>query len=488
MPVTRNKARKNYKLLSEFGFDQDVLDVSDPTSDIFDHETSPDEVDRLEHRIHNLELSISEKERKLEKSDFEKQGAIPKTRLKNGESSKLIDPVKEKGVVEKSNNPHKPQSSAPKVKSTEIAGKKTKSAKRKDTSDSKSVKRKGEINLDKLRKKKVLTKLVEKQLSDILKKNNLIDLVDSSESPHGSSTSEHDFSSHLRKRKNKSLKKKSSKVPLQYSDSDSDDSIHVPKVKSAKAKKFKKSGSSRVTKHKSRVISESSDSSDYDSFESSTDDDTSSTSGTDSSCKKKSLKKRKVKSGMVAKASDDVQNPQTWPHTTLQYEYINKSVSFQDLDLKLFVAGELEIIGSSKIKAIERNTRLSLLKKIVYYSSIYQWKSLLDFYAAFLRQIETGAKTWKDTPDNLEVPLLSKYVKQEFDKKHSFGAKKETKTHTLWYCSLFQKNKCSKTSPHKILIRGVEREVNHFCATCYRLDKLKSHHPECSSACPHHNE
>ncbi|XP_063439984.1 uncharacterized protein LOC134721138 isoform X2 [Mytilus trossulus] len=142
MAVTRNKARKNYKLLSEFGLDQDVLDVSDPTSDIFDHETSPDEVDRLEHRIHNLELSISEKERKLEKSDFEKQGAIPKTRLKNGESSKLIDPVKEKGVVEKSNNPHKPQSSAPKVKSTEIAGKKTKSAKRKDTSDSKSVKRK----------------------------------------------------------------------------------------------------------------------------------------------------------------------------------------------------------------------------------------------------------------------------------------------------------------------------------------------------------
>ncbi|CAG2195533.1 unnamed protein product [Mytilus edulis] len=57
MPVTRNKARKNYKLLSEFGFDQDVLDVSDPTSDIFDHETSPDEVDRLEHRIHNLALS-----------------------------------------------------------------------------------------------------------------------------------------------------------------------------------------------------------------------------------------------------------------------------------------------------------------------------------------------------------------------------------------------------------------------------------------------
>ncbi|CAC5409963.1 unnamed protein product [Mytilus coruscus] len=277
MPVTRNKARQNCKLISEFDFGhEDVLDVSDPTSDIFDHETTPyDEVDRLEHRLHNLE---------------------------------------EKGVGDKSSRPRQLQSSAPKVKSTETAGKKTKSAKRKDTRDSKSFKRKDEINLEKLRRKKVLTKLVEKQLSNILKKNNLIDLVDSSEIAQDSFDSEVDFSSHLRKRSKKSLKKKSLKVQLQYSDSDSDDSIHVPKVKSVKTKKLKKSGSSRVTKHKSRVISESSDSSDYDSSESSTDDATSNTSGTDSSCKKKSFKKRKVKSDMVAKASDDVQNPQTWPH------------------------------------------------------------------------------------------------------------------------------------------------------------------------------
>ncbi|XP_052062920.1 uncharacterized protein LOC127702665 [Mytilus californianus] len=146
MPVTRNKARKNYKLISEFGFGhEDVLDVSDPTSDIFDHETTPDdEVDRLEHRIHNLEVSISEKERKLEKADFEKQGAIPKTRLKSKyvESSNLNDLVKEKGVGDNSSRPRQLQSSAPKVKSTETAGKKTKPAKRKDSRDSKSFKKK----------------------------------------------------------------------------------------------------------------------------------------------------------------------------------------------------------------------------------------------------------------------------------------------------------------------------------------------------------
>ena len=73
--------------------------------------------------------------------------------------------------------------------------------------------------------------------------------------------------------------------------------------------------------------------------------------------------------------------------------YINKSVAFQDLDFKLFVAGELEIISSRKIKIDERNIRLSFLKKkIVCFSNIYQCKALLD-YAAFLRQMETGVKT-----------------------------------------------------------------------------------------------
>ena len=57
---------------------------------------------------------------------------------------------------------------------------------------------------------------------------------------------------------------------------------------------------------------------------------------------------------MVAKASDYVVNPQIWRHTALQYEYINRSVSFQDFELKRFVAGELEILSSKKIKSVER--------------------------------------------------------------------------------------------------------------------------------------
>jgi hypothetical protein len=57
---------------------------------------------------------------------------------------------------------------------------------------------------------------------------------------------------------------------------------------------------------------------------------------------------------------------------------------------------------------------------MVYYSSSYTWKALLDFYAAFVRQIELGNRTLKNVPSDLEVPLLSKHVKQDFNKKKIF--------------------------------------------------------------------
>ncbi len=53
---------------------------------------------------------------------------------------------------------------------------------------------------------------------------------------------------------------------------------------------------------------------------------------------KKKLKKRK-KSGIEAKASDRVRFPQRWPHASLQFEFVNKAIKFDSLDLKLFVRG-----------------------------------------------------------------------------------------------------------------------------------------------------
>jgi hypothetical protein len=54
----------------------------------------------------------------------------------------------------------------------------------------------------------------------------------------------------------------------------------------------------------------------------------------------------------------------------------------------------LEIISSKNIGDKEKKARVALLKKIVYYSSVYHWKALLELYAAFVRQIESGQRSW----------------------------------------------------------------------------------------------
>ncbi|CAC5414964.1 unnamed protein product [Mytilus coruscus] len=131
----------------------------------------------------------------------------------------------------------------------------------------------------------------------------------------------------------------------------------------------------------------------------------------DSSSKhRKHKKSKKTKSDIKAKSSDKVKTQLLWPQSALQYEYVNEQVSFNNLDIKLFTAGELEIITRADISEIERKGRLNLLKKITYYSQIYSWKGLLAFYAAWLRKIEPGQNKWFDDPSVIELPILTPYV------------------------------------------------------------------------------
>ena len=48
---------------------------------------------------------------------------------------------------------------------------------------------------------------------------------------------------------------------------------------------------------------------------------------------------------MARKATDKIKKPQIWPHSLLQFEFVAEQVSFKNLDFKLFVAGEMEILG-----------------------------------------------------------------------------------------------------------------------------------------------
>jgi hypothetical protein len=54
---------------------------------------------------------------------------------------------------------------------------------------------------------------------------------------------------------------------------------------------------------------------------------------------------------------------------------------------------------------------LRLLKKISYYYELYDWKALLQFYAAWIRRIESGQNKWSDDSVDIETPLLASSVR-----------------------------------------------------------------------------
>ena len=74
------------------------------------------------------------------------------------------------------------------------------------------------------------------------------------------------------------------------------------------------------------------------------------------------------------------------------------------------MAGEIEIISDKQTKEIEKNGRMELLKKIMYLSTSYEFAVLKSYYAAVLREIELGKKSWKDDFQFIETAILSKTV------------------------------------------------------------------------------
>jgi hypothetical protein len=179
---------------------------------------------------------------------------------------------------------------------------------------------------------------------------------------------------------------------------------------------------------------------------------------------KSKKKKKKTKSGIRTKASDQAKTQLLWPQFALQYEFVNDSVSFKDLDITLFIAGELEIITSKGISEKENAGRLNLLKNITYYCNIYSWKGLLSFYAAWLRKIELGQKTWKNDSSSIEVPILTQYVQTKSKISNTTFKLTENKDDQVWFCTLYNRNRCtSKRGTQYLYQRSAKISSTHLC-------------------------
>jgi hypothetical protein len=209
------------------------------------------------------------------------------------------------------------------------------------------------------------------------------------------------------------------------------------------------------------------------------------------------LVERKARSGIMSKVTDYVKCPQLWPHVVLQDEYLSKDMGFMDLDFRLLVAGELEIVTSSQTTELEKKGRLALLKQLAYLLGVYEWTLLRNVYIAIIRKIEIGHMNW-GSDFNPEIQwMITKLgsglvgnkgvksrVKQSTAKDAESVGGSQSVSDKVWFCREFQRNKCLYQEPHTGSIGGRLVVLQHICAKCWIKGRTKAGHPESARECP----
>ena len=407
--------------------------VLDPLFDDFDRDQDEAEIQEMQLQMKRLSAIEARLERKKRLEQMKKELDDQKRRVREMKG-KNPPPTKTSDSEVKIHSQAKTSDKGARPKTIEAISKLKVPASTTDV-DIKPDSDSEQVTIESLRQNPKLQKQVKKELSKLgLKVISLKDESSSSESESSETTSSSDSESS--KKKKKKHKSKKNKADTESSDSSSSDDSDASKKK-----------------------------------------------------KKKHKSKKHKKSGINAKSSDKVKDPQRWPHAYLQYEFVNKQVKFDELDFKLFLAGEISIIAADDLSESERKGRLDLLKKIIYYSNTYEFKGLKAFYVAWLREIELKKKSWSDDPQQIETAILSKYLLK--NKGFSSIYKKDSSNKTdsnddkTWFCSDYQRNKCKHRSSHLKVHNGKQKLASHICASCWLKDKKKLEHPECSSSCPH---
>ena len=189
------------------------------------------------------------------------------------------------------------------------------------------------------------------------------------------------------------------------------------------------------------------------------------------------------KSGMLDKATTNIQHKEVWPQKNLLEDWADEEMEFKHMQFEHLVAGETRTIETSTDPA-QILGRLRLLRRMAYAKLRgYEWSLIRKMYAAILRSIETRENSWESNFDRYETILYRKTINKKEDRQ-SMG-----QTGKKWFCRDWNKGNCTKNSPHKSWFgtgqNAIQRTVLHMCATCYIKDKKEKEHQEGSDNCPH---
>jgi hypothetical protein len=207
-----------------------------------------------------------------------------------------------------------------------------------------------------------------------------------------------------------------------------------------------------------------------------------------------------VKLGIDGRAIELVANPQLWPHQVLGFEFVSSPITYNQLDFRTWVTGELEIVLGGCCDEDERTGRLRTIKELAYGYLHSDWQTVSKTYAAFVRGIERGDWGWRDHHQLslLQMRFLAirpppqlkpaKIKVKEIVQGVSTSAGEGAYPHLPWWCREYQKGKCGeRDTEHMTVIEGIPRLVKHICSDCLKKDDTQRQHPKGAADCPHNS-
>lgn len=220
-------------------------------------------------------------------------------------------------------------------------------------------------------------------------------------------------------------------------------------------------------------------------------------SSSDSETSSRRHRRKGKKSGIHETNKMYVKRRQKFPQAALRPEFLARksSPTFEELQLPLFVAGELEII-IRKLEGVvqkgntskEAMARLQMLRKTAYRADYLDWPVLRSTHEAILRNIENGFAAWDSNFEAVEKQVIERSASRKAPPSavaSKYGADKP-KNEKKWYCGAFNKGECEFIGKkHRQELLGKERTVYHICSSCLTKEGREAPHSALAAECPH---
>ena len=201
----------------------------------------------------------------------------------------------------------------------------------------------------------------------------------------------------------------------------------------------------------------------------------------------KKAAEKKISGKSKNSLNSQIRFPQKWPHSYLNPSFVNsREKTYEDLTISEFVAGYMTILDDEESED-KRLYRREHLKELMYLSTRFKWRNILDYHGACLTEIERGHLKWGSSFQLLQSTTLSGGLLTQNrggPEGASSGASRPARGEGVIFCKGYQRGTCQQPKDHYGLFYGVNRLLKHICAKCWQHSKAQLTHPEASDECP----